>query len=456
MSEEKIIDRIYYDVFKTKKIYSSQNDFYNGFFDSNEYYPDTRSKVIRGSRNFYKKEKEYYLMEKNRNSILKHLDKLVQKAQGKNEEITSEIIRIIEETNFKSPDQQNKLVKLLTYLAEWRSDQYCYFYYELFRYLVTGYVEDIGKYDAIEKAYREFYEEIVKQYGVSGTTASMMILQKVQGQNTTNPIILYEAAEIEFTKGKAAKKEDDRHLHFQNAYNYYSKAYENGLPLAGWNLGHLAQKDDTAQYVEQYRSLKKKDRLEIAKKYFVKAEKEGCLRAINSLGNLHMSKLSNKEKENPNPENANYKEARKYYKNAAQKNEVHGMYNYGRILEKEIKQDIEKNNSGHISENLKQQEKKINEMIEYFEKAANEGYPPACYRYALYTCGLNLGVEDMIIPKNTTFPISEEEIWTTESVRAKTHFKLAKRNATEDDLRKKATACLKQMRTNNLEHFFGK
>ena len=382
----------------------------------------------------------------------------------KNEKIAHEIIEIIKGKNSNELEELGKLERLLTHLAKQQSDEfYVFFYYELFRYLVAGIVGDIGTYDVIEKAYKEFYEEIVKYYGISGNTAAMIILQRAQRPDTINPIILYEAAEIEIKKSKIYANEKKAN-YIQNAYEYYCRAYENGLPLAGWNLGHLAQKDDMAQHVKKYSGETKEKRLEIAKKYFVEAAEEGCIRAINSLGNIYMSGLSDKEKANPVLDNPKYKNARDCYKRAAEQNEVHGMYNYGRILEKEIKIAIEDtitklskiNNKVLIKKIFKEHEIEIKEMIGYYEKAANEGYPPACYRYALYTCGVNLGVEDMIFPKNIKFPISKEKIWTEDYVLATHYFDLAKKTATEEDLLNKVTKCLEQIQVKSSEKFFEK
>lgn len=466
MSEEKWILSTIYNVFNKHKLYHSQSAFYDCFLEPppEDYEVSTKGKAISGTRDFYKREKEYYAKKENKDKALNHLKELVKKAGNKNEKIAHEIIKIIKRKNPNELEQLSKLERLLTYLAKQQSDEfYVFFYYELFKYLVAGIIGDIGTYDVIAKAYKEFYEDIVKYYGISGDTAAMIILQRAQRLSTTNPIILYEAAEIEIKKSKICANEKKAD-HIQNAYDYYYRAYENGLPLAGWNLGHLAQKDGMAQHIKQYGGETEEKRLEIAKKYFVEAAEAGCIRAINSLGNIYMSRLSDKEKTNPDFNNANYKKAKDYYKRAAEQNEVHGMYNYGRILEKEIKMLIENkiaklskiNDKVSIKKIFKEHEIQIKDMISYYEKAANEGYPPACYRYALYTCGVNLEIRDMIFPKNIKFPISKERMWTTDCVRAIHYFELAKKTATDKDLPKKITKCLKKVQAEDLEKIFEK
>lgn len=86
MPKEKWILRdIYYDVFKKNKLYHSRNDFYDCFLKPSidEYDISTKGKVISETRDFYKREKEYYAKKENRDKALEYLKALVEHVGNK-------------------------------------------------------------------------------------------------------------------------------------------------------------------------------------------------------------------------------------------------------------------------------------------------------------------------------------------------------------------------------------
>lgn len=463
-----LLARIYFEVFKDTL--KNQGGLYDLIFKETSYSNDIKSRRIGGHAKFTEIERAFYERDENK---LNALEKLLEKSEDKpnplNEEAIPKILREIENEiqlkkekgKTKEYDQLLKLKRLLGDLAKRQTTECCnFFYYELFKYCVTEMASDAGTYDIIKIAYKEFYEDIVKKYGVSGTTASMIILQKAQRPETTNPIILYEAAQIEFKKGKESNKEPE--IHFQNAYDYYERAFRSGLPLAQWDMGYLAQ-SSYAHYIREFAGKTDEERSKIAMRHFKESKKKGCIRAINSIGNIYYNRVENKETGKVNVDSDDYKKARKYYKQAAEKNEIHGMNNYAMLLEKEIKnyidEEIHKNNGKYdeafikdICFNNAECKDKIVEMMNYFEKAAKEGYPRACYRYALYCTEINYSDKEIIFPNNIKFPIPQNKI-SFENSLAIYYIETAIRTTEEQEIKENAEECLSKMKK-ELPSFF--
>lgn len=464
--DAKLLTKLYFKVFKEK--INNEWDFYDSIFFESNLNPNVKSKRIGGSSEYPKDEKSNYERDDKKRSVLNKMKKLVKKSDNMNDTI-SEIMKVINEEislqgKKKCTEEKRKvsrLKKLLIYLSQRQTEEYyTYFYYELFKYCITGMAGDIEPYDIIKIAYKEFYEDIVKKYGISGTTASMIILQKAQRIETTNPIILYEAAQIEFKKGKESNKEAGDH--FQKAYDYYERAFKSGLPLAQWDMGYLAQ-SSYAHYIREFAGKTDEERLKIAMRHFEESKKKGCIRAINSIGNIYYNRVENKETGKVNVDSKDYKKARKYYKQAAEKNEIHGMNNYAMLLEKEIKnyidEEIHKNNGKYdeafikdICFNNAECKDKIVEMMNYFEKAAKEGYPRACYRYALYCTEINYSDKEIIFPNNIKFPIPQNKI-SFENSLAIYYIDTAIRTTEEQEIKENAEECLSKMKK-ELPSFF--
>lgn len=245
------------------------------------------------------------------------------------------------------------------------------FYYEVFRYCITG-KSVISTPPSLADRLLEFNDTILTQYGVSGRTGKVVILQKAKA-GSTNPYILFEAAEIEYMKRYDKDKTNDKCL--ENAYNYYKKASDLGFPLADWSLGFLAQMSNKKVWnISAFENLDQDKKMELAVYYYKKAASQNCSKAFNSLGNIVEKVNDNLKKE--------LKTAKEYYFIAAEMNNLFAMYNYAKVLEKEIKNELLDYKSNKEA-NLSRLKKTATTIVNYYYKAAELGYGFACYRYAL-------------------------------------------------------------------------
>lgn len=379
--------------------------FFNFVFPSSEIEYITENlagKRIRGEMSLSEIEKNDYIESHEKENVLKSMDELISYLDNANEIIVKDIMLYVNDEQYA----KDLRVCLDIYIL---NGNYRLFYYELFKGCVLGTIEE--KKDKTDlQNFQEFQDLIIRPYGVSGTTAGIIITQ--MAENTENPYILYEAGEIEYklgyTRGERTK------LHIVKAYEYYKKASDKGFPLAYWSLGFMAQ-SGKADYITEF-AVSKSDRMSLARYYFQKAADKKCVRAYNSLGNIQ-SKGANLFKDT-----GGNNSAEAYYELAAMQNDVYGMYNYGRILEKKIKKKVFEalEKDMELNEVCKEFENEINKMFFFIKSSADMGYPLACYRTALYYSEILFEDEKTIFPSNMKNPIVEYD-----NILAKKYFRMA-------------------------------
>lgn len=265
----------------------------------------------------------------------------------------------------------------------------------------------------IDQKLKEFDREILMTYAVSGKSGNMVIQQLAELGETDNPYIYMEAAELEINKYHYIKREekfakrnlrnyvedfldknkivkepklmnqfvngfidniartDEPQAAIYKAYKYYEKASKLGHPLATWSLGYLFYKSAKDSWpVPTGEVLDINEKYKKAVFFFQEALKGNCSKAYNSLGNI------------VSREDVNYEikqglhTTEEYYKRAAEEENVFGMYNYARELEKKLNKPN--------ANDLENKKEVFMTMLNYYQKAANNGHYKACYRYALY------------------------------------------------------------------------
>ena len=246
------------------------------------------------------------------------------------------------------------------------------FFYGVFRYCLTHdenfNLQDNANSDAFYL--EEFNRIILQQYGVSGRSGNQIIMQLAKS-GTQNPYILFEAAEIEYTNPHG--------IHLEKAYEYYKRASDLGYALADWSLGYLAQKSyEKPWHIKAYDNMSEDEKIECAISYYKKASKKNCSRALNSLGNLasNSSIFSHFA--------CQLEPAKKYYQMAAEQENIDGMYNYARTLEKELLKQYSDTRRQLLNTEKDQIMSTCSLMLTYYKKAADLGKANACYRCALY------------------------------------------------------------------------
>lgn len=131
-----------------------------------------------------------------------------------------------------------------------------------------------------------------------------------------NPYACMEVGNLEFY-GQIAG-----YPRYIESYNYYKNASDKKHPVATWFLGFM--------HYNGFVGNKSDEDYKIAWDYFNKAEKLGCIAAINSIGLAYL--------EGKVPSNVKKKDEEKaisYFKKAADKNYVYAFNNLGLIYEKQ-------------------------------------------------------------------------------------------------------------------------
>lgn len=369
--EKSLLHTFYTEISKYKRTLTQSRYFDYIVNTTYTYDTKTKEKYIRYSQNMPRKIQEYYREKSNKTKIKTHLQKWCDFLKVNRNEIQKKVIEILYENGHKD------IAEKLQELARQKPAVDAEFYYQLFRYCLLGEYDKGSDVTAdSDRALMEFNESILMQYGISGNTGKTVIMQ-IAGSGTDNPYILFEAAEIEYMKKYNTKGEaDDIENCLDRAYEYYKRASDIGFPLADWSLGYLAQKCfEKAWHVKAYENMSGEEKIRLAVDYYLKAEKEGCSKAFNSLGNIVAHS-------NIKPEvKHGLKSAKDYYYQAAIRNNVFGMFNYAKTLEAELKEEIKKTKYPNHDKAI---EVKGREMLDYFKKSADLGHPNACYRYALY------------------------------------------------------------------------
>lgn len=365
--DKDLLRRIYSEIHKTQTIIT-QSKLYDYIVPSgygSEISDISKSKYIRSS--MPKKIAEYYANKRNKAQIEGHIMKWCK--DFSDTALNAVLETIIEVLN--SSDKHKNFGFILKSECNDDAMTTAEIFYEVFRYCLTGEseIDHVKRFDIRSNALREFNEEILIQYGISGRIGRNVILQKA-GMGTDNPYILFEAAEIEYMKCiQCGEKEG-----LEKAYEYYRKASDLGFALADWSLGFLAYESQKhSWHIKEFASMTGEQKIKKSIEYFTKAMEKGCSKAFNSMGNIVK-------------ENSRYprllqglKTAKEYYYDAAQRNNLFGMYNYARTLENELVECVELGDyrNSEISEKSK-------EMMRYFSESAKLGYPKANYRCGLY------------------------------------------------------------------------
>jgi len=327
----------------------------------------TKAKYIQNYEKMPKKVKEHYRDKNNEKNIKRYLKDWYTYIGSDFEKVLNSIITTLNTNNvmsqLKEKYDRNPNVDI---------------FYEIFRYCLTEeYDNEYGNPSGNSQlALKEFNEKILIEYGVSGKTARNVILQ-LANIGTENPYILFEAAEIEFMRGFDGSDTDSLNS-LEKAYEYYIKASKLGFVLADWSLGYLAYMCRKKNWhINAFKNMSMDEKAKTAINYFKKAAQNGCAKAFNSLGNIVLDdSIDLKMKQF-------LKSAKEYYYQAALQNNYYGMYHYARMLEKELKKQVdEKAYKDEIV--CEQMMKKGSEMLDFFRRAAALGYPKANYRCALY------------------------------------------------------------------------
>lgn len=369
--EKSLLHTVYTKISKYKSTLTQSRYFDYIVNTTYTYDTKTKEKYIRYSHNMPRKIQEYYREKSNKTEIKIHLQKWCDFLKIKQNEIQKEVIEVLNANGHKD------IAEKLQELAGQKPAKDTEFYYQLFRYCILGeYDEENDSATDNDRALMEFNENILMQYGISGNTGKNVIMQ-IARSGTDNPYILFEAAEIEYMKKYNTKSEtDDIENCLDRAYEYYKRASDIGFPLADWSLGYLAQKCvEKAWHVKAYENMTDEEKIREAVDCYLKAEKEGCSKAFNSLGNIVAHS-------NIKPEwKHGLKSAKDYYYQAAIRNNVFGMFNYAKTLEAELREEIKRTTYPNHDKAIAVKGK---EMLDYFKKSADLGHPNACYRYALY------------------------------------------------------------------------
>ena len=324
----------------------------------------TKGKYIRNK--MPKCVKEYYRDRNNEKDLKYFLKDWCSFIQSDSHEILIAIIRF-----FKENHHTDFAFQLEKQVDESDID----IYYSIFRYCFTlEYITQDKPKDLNQIALREFNEKILMEYGVSGKSGNEIILQ-LANMGTSNPYILFEAAEIEYMKGYNGTGNAQENL--EKAYEYYKKASSLGHALADWSLGYLANMcRKKTWHINAYANMSENEKIKTAIQYYQKAAQKGLSRAFNSLGSIVSDKSV------PEELLKNLKSAEEYYQKSAQKGNYLGMYHYARTLEKKLKVLVDKQNENKNECN--DMLKTGKEMLDYFIDSAKLGYSKAYYRCALY------------------------------------------------------------------------
>lgn len=326
----------------------------------------TKAKYIQNYEKMPIKVKEHYRDKNNEKNIKRYLRDWYTYIGSDFEKIINSIFTALEPNN----------AIFINWLKE--KDPEINIFYEIFRYCLT---EEYGteyrtKSENTQFALKEFNEKILIEYGVSGKTAKNVILQ-LANIGTENPYILFEAGEIEFTRGSEDSDTDNLNC-LEKAYEYYTKASKLGFVLADWSLGYLVYMcRKKTWHINAFKNMSRDEKAEMAINYFKKAAQNGCAKAFNSLGNIVLDDSIDSEMKR------HLKSAKEYYYQAAIQNNYYGMYHYARMLEKDLKKQVDE--KAYEDETVCEQMMKIgSEMLNFFKRAAALGYPKANYRCALY------------------------------------------------------------------------
>ena len=395
--EKALLHKVYMGIAEYKRTLTQSRYFDYILSTAQDYSGKTKEKYIRYSNNMPQKYIEYYWEKTNKEEIKAHLRNWCEYVKSDQTEIQNRILGVLRE------DGHNDIADRLDVLRKKKDAKDTEFYYQLFRYCLTGECSsDTEDKNDRERALLEFNEMILMQYGISGNSGKQVIMQ-MAGAGTDNPYILFEAAEIEYMKNYGVRdgRSDESEHYLDRAYEYYKKASDIGFPLADWSLGYLAQKCYEKPWdVKAYNGMSGDEKIRTAIEYYLKAEKEGCSKAFNSLGNIAAH-------HNIKPElKQGLRSAKDYYREAAIRNNVFGMFNYAELLEAELRTCVMNGASFHHGTGS-EAANKGKEMLEYFKKSADLGHPNACYRYALYCGHLT---DEKTIPARQFLKMKEDKV----------------------------------------------
>ena len=327
-----------------------------------------KGRYIRDNNKMPKKVKEYYRDENHKRTLKNFLQEWTSYIGSDYPKIICALIKFFKElghTDFASAlDAQQEISRVDIF-------------YIIFRYCFTLEFdfESNCNTPSLQEALSEFNKKVLNEYGVSGQSGQNIILQ-LANMGTTNPYILFEAAEIEYMNGYNGIGNIQEHL--EKAYEYYKKASTFGFALADWSLGYLANMSRKKFWdIKAYANKTENDKAKIAIYYYKKAAKTGLAKAFNSLGSIVSDDTL------PNELLKELDSAEKYYQKAAIGGSYLGMYHYARILEKKLKNQVD-NKSYDNAQVRKQMSEFGKEMLSFFKDSANLGYPKSNYRCALY------------------------------------------------------------------------
>lgn len=360
---------------------------------------ETKEKYIRDDSKMPKKIKNYYKDKDNELKIKNHLKKWDNFIHENKEAI----LNVIFESMKEHDDEKTACLLKKEYNLQKRED----IFYIIFKYSLCNELdmESENVENSNQNALQDFVK-ILQEYGISSRTGRTVII-KLAKSGSDNPYILFEAAEIEYMRSYDAKGTDIKDS-LENAYTFYEKASKKGHALACWSLGYLAEQcRQKPWHIKAFDNMSDKEKLSTAMQYFKRAASNGCSKAYNSLGNYaatlkgdELSQLS--------------LSAKQCYKEAADRNNFFGMYNYARELEKELKQQVE-NREYNALKKRKVMITKGEEMMDYYQRASNLGYPKANYRCGLYYGHLlddstAMNNEFYIVEQNNTMAIKYLEM----------------------------------------------
>lgn len=367
--DKELLRKIYFEIHKLQTSFTQSKlyDYIVPLDCGYEINDESKSKYIRGS--MPQKVIEYYRNRRNKLQIEKHIMKWLR-------EFSDTGLQVVLETMvgvLDSSDQHKEFAAILEDERNNDATSDAEIFYAIFRYCLTGECEmnHMEKFDIRSKALQEFNEEVLMQYGISGYTGRNVILHKA-GMGTDNPYVLFEAAEIEYMNCIYYGKNEG----LEKAYEYYKKASNLGFALADWSLGFLAyESQKRSWYIKDYANMPEQQKIKTAIEYFTKAMEKGCSKAFNSMGNIV------KENSRYSQLLQGLKSAKEYYYDAAERKNLFGMYNYARMLEDELRKQV---NSKENKKKNDQMHEKGKEMMKYFSESAELGYPKANYRCGLY------------------------------------------------------------------------
>lgn len=353
---------------------------------------------IKDIRKLYYRVREFYLNRAKRQTIIKHLNTWCCFV-GENVDIILDILLTVFEENQHESTAQNLKDKFS------RNENTSMFYEIFWNCMKIDY--DIvleERKSKRDKALQEFDQIVLGAYGLSGKAGKQVVVELAKA-GSKNPYILYEAAAILFSRGMDLSLHEKKGIRYLNeSYAFYKSASKLEFPLADWDLGHMAQMQFEGKWnIPALCDIQEAKLLNMAIFHYEKAAEQELARAYTSLGNLACNKKVDE------PVRSKIGSSKEYYRLAAKHNEVHGLYNYGRILENEICEDL-KVHENPIGVWTKKNNKKIQDMFECFEKSAKLGYQLANYRCLLYYSGLT---DEKSIPldkrPNSLFVKSEEK-----------------------------------------------